>query len=89
MEWLHSFAALSLCCGVAAALLPEGSLRRTAALVLGLVLTLCWVEGLCGMAGLGALPDAASSVLAETGFRADDAYAECVRALEAAAEDGR
>ena len=89
MEWLHSFAALSLCCGVAAALLPEGSLRKTASLVLGLLLTLCWVESLCGMAGLGALPDVPSSVLAETGFRADDAYAECVRALEAAAEDGR
>lgn len=89
MEWLHSFAALSLCCGVAAALLPEGSLRRTAALVLGLALTLCWVEGLCGLAGPGAPPEASPSVLAETGFRADDAYAACVRALESAAEDGR
>lgn len=89
MEWLHSFAALSLCCGVAAALLPEGSLRRTAALVLGLALTLCWVEGLCGLTGLGELSDVSPSVLAETGFRADDAYATCVRALESAAEDGR
>ncbi len=89
MEWLHSFATLSLCCGVAAALLPEGSLRRTAALVMGLVLTLCWVESLCGMAGLGELPDTSPSALAETGFRADDAYAACVRALESASEDGR
>ena len=89
MEWLHSCAALSLCCGVAAALLPEGSLRRTAALVLGLALTLCWVEGLCGLTGLGELSDVSPSVLAETGVRADDAYAACVRALESAAEDGR
>ena len=41
------------------------------------------------MAGLGELPDVSPSALAETGFRADDAYAACVRALESASEDGR
>ena len=88
MEWLHPFAALSLCCGVAAALLPEGSLRKTASLVLGLLLTLCWVAGLCRVSGLAGLP-APASMLAETGFRVDDAYDACVRAMASALEDGR
>ena len=38
MEWLYPFVALTLCCGMTLTLLPEGSLRRTAALVLGLML---------------------------------------------------
>ena len=88
MEWLHSFAALSLCCGVAAALLPEGSLRKTASLVLGLMLTLCWAEGLCRAFGLAG-PPAPASVLAETGFQLDDACDACVRAMASALEDGR
>ena len=45
-------------------LLPEGSLRRTAALVMGLLLTLCWAEGLATLIRLpdsGTLPDTALS----------------------------
>ncbi len=43
---LKAFAALSMVCGVMLSLLPAGSLRRTAALVAGLLLMLCWADGL-------------------------------------------
>ena len=68
MALLRTFAALALISGALLVLLPEGSLRRTAALVMGLLLTLCWVEGLMTMLALpseGNLPD---SALAPTGM---------------------
>lgn len=64
MPLLKTFATMALIAGALLVLLPEGSLRRTAALAMGLLLTLCWAEGL--MAWLrqppdGALPDSALS----------------------------
>ena len=70
MALLKTFATLALISGALLVLLPEGSLRRTAALVMGLLLTLCWAEGLIGLISLislpqdGVLPDTA---LAPTG----------------------
>ena len=67
MSLLKTFATMALLCGALLMLLPEGSLRRTAALVMGLLLTLCWAEGLAGVISLpegGALPD---TVLSPTG----------------------
>ena len=46
MALLKTFATLALISGALLVLLPEGSLRRTAALVMGLLLTLCWARGL-------------------------------------------
>ena len=67
MALLKTFATLALISGALLALLPEGSLRRTAALVMGLLLTLCWAQGLLGLIQLpqgGELPD---TVLSSTG----------------------
>ena len=46
MALLKTFATLALISSALLVLLPEGSLRRTAALVMGLLLTLCWAQGL-------------------------------------------
>ena len=76
MEWLHPFIALALCCGAVMTLLPQGSLRKTAALVIGLVMTLCWAE--C-VASLMKWPDfdlGATQVLTETGYRYEEALAD-------------
>ena len=62
MTLLKAFAAMALLASALLMLLPEGSLRRTAALVMGLMLTLCWAEGLLALLRLpegGALPDSA------------------------------
>lgn len=51
-------------------LLPEGSLRRTSALVLGLIITLCWADSLLSLLSLPALPDMPASALVATGYSA-------------------
>ena len=67
MALLKTFATLALISSALLVLLPEGSLRRTASLVMGLLLTLCWAQGLlqwCQLPQGGQLPDTA---LAPTG----------------------
>ena len=49
MALLKTFATMALIAGALLMLLPEGSLRKTAALVMGLMLTLCWAEGLMAL----------------------------------------
>ena len=49
MTLLKTFATLALISSALLMLLPEGSLRRTAALVMGLLLTLCWAQGLLAL----------------------------------------
>ena len=46
MQLIMRFAAFSLASGVLMTLLPEGSLRRTASMALGLMLLMMWAEGL-------------------------------------------
>ena len=61
---LKTFATLALIASALLVLLPEGSLRRTAALVMGLMLTLCWARGLMVLLHLpdgGDMPDSALS----------------------------
>lgn len=64
MALLKTFATMALMASALLMLLPEGSLRRTAALVMGLLLTLCWAEGLVSLLHLPdgvALPETALS----------------------------
>ncbi len=70
MDWLHPFIALTLCCGLVLSLLPEGGLRRTAALVLGLLLTLCWADSLLALLHLPSLAPGPATALVETGYSA-------------------
>lgn len=74
MDWLHPFVALTLCCGLVLTLLPEGSLRRTAALVIGLMMTLCWADSILALLHLPPLPDLPASVLTETGYDVQQAW---------------
>lgn len=46
LDLLTRFAALSMLSGLVMALLPEGSLRRTASMAVGLFMLLFWVQGL-------------------------------------------
>ena len=62
MSLLKTFATLALISSALLVLLPDGSLRRTAALVMGLLLTLCWAQGLMAFLQLpegGGAPDTA------------------------------
>lgn len=76
MEWLHPFIALALCCSVVTTLLPEGSLKRTAALVIGLMLTLCWAECLAGLFRWPEPDTTSAAILTPTAYRWEDALAQ-------------
>lgn len=54
MEWLHPYVTLSVICGMVSALLPRGSLRDTAAMAMGLLVTLCWLDCLRDLLALPA-----------------------------------
>lgn len=62
MELLRSFSALALIASALLMLLSDGPMRRTASVLIGLVMTLMWVEGLCRHIPLPA-PAAPTSVL--------------------------
>ena len=81
MALLKTFATMALLSGALLMLLPEGSLRRTAALVMGLLLTLCWAEGI--MNGLhwpdgGSLPE---TPLSGTGTSVQTAAGDAANSL--------
>ncbi len=71
MELIRSFCGFSLAACAAQLLLPEGSLRKTAALAIGLMTSLLWLNGLLH----AELPDismhAGASALAATGTGID------------------
>ena len=85
MTLLKTFATMALMASALLMLLPEGSLRRTAALAMGLLLTLCWAEGLTGLLSLpegDALPDTPLSVTGMSVRTAEeDAADDLVRRL--------
>lgn len=86
MEWLHPFIALTLCCGLVLTLLPEGSLRRTAVLVLGLTITLCWAESVFSLLQWPSLSEPPATALTPTGYNAGAAQAAYASALAAGGE---
>ena len=81
MDWLHPFVALTLCCGLVLTLLPEGTLRRTAALVIGLMLTLCWADSVLALLHLPPLPDLPDTALTMTGYDAQRAWEDYASTL--------
>lgn len=79
---LRSFAALALVSGVIMSLLPEGSIKRTAAMTVGLLMLLCWLEGLQGLLPLpeGTPPD---SLLTGSGMTLASASAAARESMQA------
>lgn len=90
MELLKRFAALALVSGVLLTLLPEGSLRRTASMTIGLLMLLCWAEGISSLlAEVSLLPAGAlaPSLLTQTGLDLTESAAAASDALQAMMED--
>lgn len=82
MKLLQTFAALSLASGAVMALLPEGGLRRTAGMVVGLLMLLCWAEGIGELLALPlefALPE---TVLSASGTDVTEAAAFALNTLQ-------
>ena len=76
MALLKTFATLALISGALLVLLPEGSLRRTAALVMGLLMTLCWAEGLMAFLAWPPEGDVPDSALVPTGMTVQELMPE-------------
>lgn len=81
MTLLKSFSTLALISSAVLMLLPEGSLRKTAALVIGLLLMLCWAEGLLAMLPEAYRPFPAAMLLVPTDVSVDAAARDAAAAL--------
>lgn len=87
MRTLATFAALSMAGTVILSLLPEGGLKRTAGMAVGLLTLMCWAEGVASLLGLK-LPDVtAESVLVPTVITVEEAAQEASAVLAAQWED--
>ena len=94
MELLYAFSGLSLACACVLSILPSGSLKRTAAMALGLMMTLFWFSGLTKFLRLPAPTDAPSSVLESVAYdpllafsAASEAYRRIAESIAARAAD--
>ena len=87
MEILSTFAALSMAGTVILSLLPEGSIKRTAAMVTGLLTLMCWAEGIAGLMDIELSASMPESVLAPTSVSVDESARDAALALEAMWED--
>ena len=82
MELLTTFAAFSMAGTVLLSLLPEGGIKRTASLAVGLLTLMCWVEGLAGLLA-NVLPDTqAGALLIPSAVSVDSAAQEASSLLQ-------
>lgn len=83
LETLASFAALSMAGTVLLSLLPDGGVRRTAAMVIGLITLMCWAKDILGLLGWEMPRESASSALSSTAVTLQDIQEDSVSALSA------
>lgn len=81
MQSLMTFAALSMAGTVVMSLLPEGGLKRTAGMAVGLLTLLCWAEGVASLLGIDLSTEAPASILAPTAVSVEGAAAGAISAL--------
>ena len=84
MHLLTTFAALSMAGTVLLSLLPEGGMKRTASLAVGLLTLLCWAEGVAGLLEIDLAADLPATVLTATAVTLEDASTGAVAALQEA-----
>lgn len=73
MQMLVTFAALSMAGTVVLSLLPEGGLKRTAGMAVGLLSLMCWAEGIASLLGIELSMDAPASILTPTAVSIESA----------------
>lgn len=83
MQLLTTFASLSIIGTVLLTLIPSGSIRRTAAMAVGLLTLLCWAEGVCALLGIELSPAAPAGILVPTDTSVEDASSHALSALSA------
>lgn len=81
-QLLKTFAALSMAGSVVLSLLPQGVMRRTAAMVIGLLTMLCWFEGLMDVLHLPDAAETPETVLTASGIDLEEAARQTAALLE-------
>lgn len=81
MKLLVAFAALSLAGSALLSLLPEGGIKQTAGMVIGLLTLMCWVEGVASLLGLQLHVSPPGSVLSPTALSVDSVQEQVVSRL--------
>ena len=76
LDLLATFAALSMAGTVLLSLLPNGSIKRTASLAVGLLSILCWAEGIAGLLGISFSTQPPDAVLVHTSWNMDTAITQ-------------
>ncbi len=81
MKLLVAFAALSLAGSALLSLLPEGGIKQTAGMVIGLLTLMCWVDGVASLLGLQLHVSPPGSVLSPTALCVDSVQEQVVSRL--------
>ncbi len=87
MQTIATFAALSMAGTIVLSLLPEGGIKRTAAMAVGLVTLMCWAEGIAGLFGLDIEIRLPATPLAATSVSLSRAEAEAASTLLSGGEE--
>lgn len=83
MQMLVTFAALSMSGTALLSLLPEGGIKRTAGLAMGLLTLMCWAEGIAALLGIELSFNAPSTILSPTAVSVEEAVQKASAALAA------
>lgn len=87
MSTLATFTALSMAGTVLLSLLPEGGLKRTAGMAVGLLALMCWAEGMAALLGIELDMTAPATALMPTAVTVESASEEAAASLFPAQED--
>lgn len=87
MRLLTTFAALAMAGTVILSLLPEGGIKRTAGMAVGLLTLMCWAEGIAALLGIDLSAETPATALVPTAVSVQAAEAEASAVLADLWED--
>ena len=81
MSTLLTFAALSMAGTVVLSLLPEGGIKRSAGMAMGLLTLMCWAQGIASLLHIDLAAAAPDTILSPTAITVESAAQDAAAAL--------